>query len=83
MQRGSTWRVEIEFEEHGDHTRACANLEVGGDRLHARGEAQRGAGEANVPVVAEELAAARALSDLSHQLLDAAVERVEGWEGHA
>ncbi len=83
MQAESTWRVEIEFEEHGEHTRASANLEVDGDRYHGRGEAQRSAGEANVPVVAAELAAARALSDLSHQLLNTAVERVEGWEGHA
>jgi hypothetical protein len=83
MQAGSTWRVDIEFEEHGDHTRASANLEVDGDRFHGRGEAQRSTGEANVPVVAAELAAARALSDLSHQLLDAAVQRVEEWEGHA
>ena len=83
MQRGTKWRVEIEFEEHGDQTRAHATLGVDGDRFHARGQAGRSAADPNVPVVPEELAAARALSDLSHQLLDAAVERVEGYEGHA
>jgi hypothetical protein len=29
-----------------------------------------------VPIVGEELAAARALSDLAHKLLDAAAERI-------
>jgi len=35
-----------------------------------------------VPVIGEELAAARALSDLSHQLLHAAAARIEDFEGH-
>ena len=83
MQGGSTWRVEIGFEEHGDQTRAEATLEVDGDRFHARGQAQRSPDDPNTPAVGEELAAARALSDLSHQLVQAAVERVEGYEGHS
>jgi hypothetical protein len=33
-------------------------------------------------VVGQDLAAARALSDLSHQLLHAAAERIEAYEGH-
>jgi Rv2632c-like len=33
-------------------------------------------------VIGEELAAARALSDLSHQLLEAAAARIESFEGH-
>ena len=35
-----------------------------------------------VPVIGQDLAAARALSDLSHQLLQAAAERIEAFEGH-
>jgi hypothetical protein len=34
-----------------------------------------------MPMVGEELAAARALSDLSHQLLDAAAETISEREG--
>ncbi len=34
------------------------------------------------PVVGEELAVARALSELSHQLLAAAAESIEGFVGH-
>jgi hypothetical protein len=33
-------------------------------------------------VVGQDLAAARALSDLSHQLLDAAAAQIEEFEGH-
>jgi hypothetical protein len=47
----------------------------------ARGRARRNPRDPNVPVVGEELAAARALSDLSHQLLHAAAERIEAFEG--
>jgi hypothetical protein len=36
-----------------------------------------------MPSVGEEIAAARALADLSHHLLDQAAHRIESWEGHA
>jgi hypothetical protein len=36
----------------------------------------------DVPSIGEELAAARALADLSHQLVDAASHDVEAFEGH-
>jgi hypothetical protein len=32
--------------------------------------------------IGDELAAARALSDLAHQLVDAAAAEIEGFEGH-
>lgn len=35
-----------------------------------------------MPVIGQDLAAARALSDLSHQSLDAAAARIESREGH-
>lgn len=46
------------------------------------GRAKRVHEDPSVPVIGQDLAAARALSDLSHQLLDAAAERIEKFEGH-
>jgi hypothetical protein len=76
------WRVDVAFTEEGDRTRADAILEIAGQRFHGFGQARRASGDPSVPVIGEDLAAARALSDLSHQLLQAAAERVESFEGH-
>jgi hypothetical protein len=81
MSSGPTWLVEITFSEDEDHTRADAILELSGQRFHAWGRAKRAPSDPNVPVVGEELAAARALSDLTHKLLHAASTKIEGWEG--
>lgn len=78
------WQVSIAFTEDDDRrTRADAILELRSQRFHGWGQAKRSPGDPNVPVVGEELAAARALSDLSHQLLHAAADRIEDWEGHS
>ena len=82
MQHEPTWHVQIEFVEDEDRTRADAILELGGKRFHGWGRAKRSPGDADIPVLGEELAAARALSELSHQLLDAAASRIEQAEGH-
>ena len=74
-------RVSIAFTEEDDRTRADATLELAGARFHGFGQAKRSPGDPNVPVIGEELAAARALSDVSHQLLQAAVDRIEDFEG--
>ena len=77
-----TWHVSIAFTEEGDRTRADAILELASQRFHGFGQAKRAPGDPSVPVIGEELAAARALSELSHQLLDAAADRIEAYEGH-
>ena len=76
------WRVEIAFSEEGDRTRADAILELASERFHGYGQAKRAPEDPSVPVIGQDLAAARALSDLSHQLLDAAASRIESAEGH-
>jgi Domain of unknown function (DUF1876) len=76
------WRVEITFTEADERTRADAILELASQRFHGFGQAKRAPRDPNVPVVGQELAAARALSDLSHQLVHAAAERIETFEGH-
>ena len=76
-----TWRVNIAFTEEDDRTRADAILELAGERFHGFGRAKRAPEDPRVPVVGQDLAAARALSDLSHQLLNAAAGRIEEFEG--
>jgi hypothetical protein len=77
-----SWVVNISFTEEGDRTRADAILELASQRFHGFGQAKRAPEDPNVPVVGQDLASARALSHLSHQLLEAAAERIESFEGH-
>ena len=77
-----SWTVNISFTEEGDRTRADAILDLASQRFHGSGQAKRAPQDPNVPLVGHDLAAARALSDLSHKLLEAAVERIESFEGH-
>jgi hypothetical protein len=76
-----TTEVEITFEEDADHTQARATLELRGVRFVGFGRARRNPTDPNVPVVGEELAAARALSDLAHKLVEAAAEVVNEQAG--
>jgi hypothetical protein len=76
------WQVNITFTEDGDRTRADATLELADERFHGFGRAKRAPGDPNLPVIGQDLAAARALSELSHQLLRAAAARIEDFEGH-
>jgi hypothetical protein len=73
-----TWPVSIAFTEQDTHTRADAVLELSNQRYHGVGQAKRAPGDPSVPVIGQELAAARALADLSHALLQAAADRIEG-----
>ena len=75
------WQVNVAFTEDGAQTRADAILELAGQRYHGWGRAKRAPEDPSVPVIGQDLAAARALSDLSHQLLDAAADRIEAAEG--
>ena len=77
-----TWRVNVSFTEEGERTRADAVLELASQRFHGVGLAKRAPDDPSVPLIGQDLAAARALSDLSHQLLHAAAERIEEYEGH-
>jgi len=72
------WHVEILIDAHEQATRAEARLRAG-DRTHlvGIGGATCRPTDSNVPEIADELAAARALSELAHQLLDAVVQDIE------
>ena len=80
MSLEPNWQVNITFTEDEERTRADAILEFGGSRFHGWGRAKRTTGDPSVPVIGEELAAARALADVAHQLLHEASERIETFE---
>jgi len=72
------WNVELQFEEDESLTSAAAMLRLeDGTELQARGQARRNPADPAQPQIGEEIAAARALSDLVHQLLDKAASEIE------
>ncbi len=73
------WHIEIEFKEDDDrHTAAAALVRLpDGTELRSRGRSKRNPADSVQPRVGEEIAAARALSDLVHQLLDKAAGEIE------
>lgn len=77
------WTVDIYLSEHSDdkavHTHAEARLHTqDATDLRGHGEARKHPGAVDVPEIGDELAAARALSDLAHQLLHAVADDIEG-----
>jgi hypothetical protein len=76
------WTVEIVFTEDEDRTRADARMRAAQRQWHGWGRARRNPIDPDVPAVGEELAGARALADLSHQLVEEAAHGVEAFEGH-
>lgn len=75
------WTAEVLFTEDEDRTRADARIHSADFDWHGWGRARRNPIDPDVPAVGEELAAARALADLSHQLVIAAAHGVEAFEG--
>ena len=67
-----TWMVEISIGEHEGQTRAEARLTSEPRTMTGWGIARLNPTDRDVPMIGDELAAARALADLSHQLLDTA-----------
>jgi uncharacterized protein DUF1876 len=82
MSEPTVWAVSITFSEDEDHTRADAVLTGGPTELRGWGRARRSPNDPSLPAVGEEIAAARALGDLSHHLLEQAAHLIEAWEGH-
>jgi hypothetical protein len=82
MDETSALTVEISIEETDERTEAKASIRVGDKEFAGWGRARRNPADPNVPMVGEELAIARALSELSHHLVDAAAETIETFEGH-
>jgi hypothetical protein len=78
MSAAKRWSVDIFISEHDRTTRAEARLRTN-DATEVRGVgmAHRNPHDRDVPEVGDELAAARALGDLSRHLLSEAVGDIE------
>lgn len=73
------WTVDIFIDEHDDERRTYAEARLhAGDRsgLRGIGRAHRHPGDPEVPEIGDEVAAARALTELSHRLLWVAAEDI-------
>jgi Domain of unknown function (DUF1876)/Domain of unknown function (DUF1918) len=70
-------RVDVSVTEDADHTEALARVHMCGRDFSAWGRARRNPRDPTTPTVGEELAVARALSDMSHQLVVAAADSLE------
>ena len=85
MKSIDTWTVDIQLFEGEVDTAARATL-VSGEGVHLRrtlvgtGRARRNPGDAAVPEIGAEIAAARALRDLADRLLGAASDDIAGIE---
>ncbi|KAA1427353.1 DUF1876 domain-containing protein [Nocardioides antri] len=73
-----TWTVQVNIDEDGDDTYADAILTADNKtEIHGRGVSRRHPRDEAVPHIGDELASARALSDLAHQLLSMAAGEIE------
>jgi hypothetical protein len=78
MHGTKCWSVVVDVDEHDGRTRAIARLDRGrSEDLVGVGLARLSPADRDVPEIGDELAAARALSELSHRLLDAAADDIE------
>jgi hypothetical protein len=74
----TTWTIEVSFSEDDVRTDANAVLRMAdGAELTANGHARRNPADPARPKIGEEIATARALSHLVHQLLDKAAGELE------
>lgn len=81
MSTTKTWTIEVVLTEDEDRTKAEATLQLGDLELRATGRSRRNPSDPDIPKIGEELATARALTDLSHQLVHAAAQNIEAFEG--
>jgi hypothetical protein len=72
----------VSLSESPDKTEAEAVLDVDGRHVGGWGRARRSPDDPNVAEIGDELATARALSDLAHKLLEEAASAIETFEGH-
>lgn len=74
-----TWRVDLFIAEKDGRTHTDAVLVTDGSagKLYGSGSARRNPRDTEVPEIGEELATARALADLAHQLLETSAADIE------
>jgi hypothetical protein len=73
-----TWTIQVVLNEGDDETQADAVLDLQGKtEVRGHGRSRRNPIDPSVPMIGDELAAARALSDLAHRLLETAAADIE------
>ena len=72
-----TTHVDVRIDEDETNTLVFAELDLRGDHFEALGRARRNPHDKPMPVVGEELAAARALGNLALQVMEAAQAKIE------
>lgn len=78
MTGTKTWNAEISITEIESEVRAEARLRgKDGGQMVGQGTARCNPADENVPDIGDELAVARAMSDLSHQLIQRAAHDIE------
>jgi uncharacterized protein DUF1876 len=77
MDAASRWTVTIFIDENEGRTRAQARLKTRDNEIEAVGYAQCNPIDRDIPEIGEELAVARALSALAHDLLDLTASDIE------
>src|SRR5258708_2091330 len=83
VRETKVWAIELVIGENSDETEAQARLRAGDVEVAGWGRARRNPHDPDRPRVGEELAVARALSDISHQLIRTAVREIAGSESTA
>ncbi len=79
MTISDRWSMMLSVQESDGETTATVRLAVDGDEhLSGRGKARLNPADRGVDKIGEEIAMARALSDLAHKLLHVAAQEVEG-----
>lgn len=71
------WRVDISIDEHQGLTRAKARLRWREKELVGVGMARLNPGDRNIAEIGDELAVARALSDLGKRMLTVSTDDIE------
>jgi hypothetical protein len=71
------WHIDAAVDEHEKRTRAQVRLSWQGNQLVGVGLARLDPADEPVAAIGDELALARALSDLAHQLLELTVTDIE------
>jgi hypothetical protein len=77
MSMTGDWSVTLTVGELDGETHAEARLIMDDDHLFGRGTARRNPADQNVTKIGEEIAVARALSELAHQLIHTAATDIE------
>lgn len=77
MNETRTLTLNMQVVEEGSKTTADITMTTGtGQKLHGHGAARRHPDDPDVPQIGDEIAVARALSELGHKLLDTAAHEI-------